>query len=187
MTNDEYSNMYNGLISKDPNAWEMFANKFYPLIIGKITKKASYLNAEDTAQEVYYQLINNDFRALKKIVGGYPTFYSFLNSVIDNVIKSQIERYYQTNNRVDFSETLDNHADERYTIEIWFDKVEEETELRDRINQLDLKYLEVIRLKAQGYKAREIAQILGIPQNTVLTRIDRGKEKLKELLGLEYL
>ena len=35
----------------------------------------------------------------------------------------------------------------------------------------------------EGYDAREIGQILGIPTATVHTRLARGRAKLKELLG----
>ena len=41
---------------------------------------------------------------------------------------------------------------------------------------LYLKYYE-------GYKASEIAQMLGIPENTVYTNLARGREELKEVLA----
>lgn len=52
------------------------------------------------------------------------------------------------------------------------------------VNQLPAHYRTVIYLfYYEGYDAREIGQILGIPTATVHTRLARGRAKLKELLG----
>lgn len=52
------------------------------------------------------------------------------------------------------------------------------------VNQLPAHYRAVIYLfYYEGYDAREIGQILGIPAATVHTRLARGRAKLKELLG----
>ena len=52
------------------------------------------------------------------------------------------------------------------------------------VNQLPAHYRAVIYLfYYEGYDAREIGQILGIPTATVHTRLARGRAKLKELLG----
>lgn len=52
------------------------------------------------------------------------------------------------------------------------------------VNQLPAHYRAVIYLfYYEGYDAREIGQILGIPTATVHTRLARGRAKLKERLG----
>ena len=52
------------------------------------------------------------------------------------------------------------------------------------VNELPAHYRAVIYLfYYEGYDAREIGQILGIPTATVHTRLARGRAKLKELLG----
>ena len=52
------------------------------------------------------------------------------------------------------------------------------------VNELPAHYRAVIYLfYYEGYDAREIGQILGIPTVTVHTRLARGRAKLKELLG----
>ena len=54
------------------------------------------------------------------------------------------------------------------------------------IRSLDEKYREVFTLRyLHHYKEKEIAEILNIPENTVSTRIARGKQILRELLGKE--
>ena len=46
--------------------------------------------------------------------------------------------------------------------------------------ELKMGFREVMALKLNGYKAREIAEILNLPINTVLTRIKRSIEKFKK-------
>lgn len=55
--------------------------------------------------------------------------------------------------------------------------------LRDALLALDMKLrLPVLLYYMEGYKLREIAQILDIPEGTVKTRLSRAKNKLKTLL-----
>ena len=57
-------------------------------------------------------------------------------------------------------------------------------DLNEALRQLDEKYRVVLYLKYyEGYTAPEIAQMLGIPENTVYTNLTRGREKLKEVLA----
>lgn len=55
--------------------------------------------------------------------------------------------------------------------------------LRDAILALEMQLrLPVLLYYMEGYKLREIAQILRIPEGTVKTRLTRAKKKLKSLL-----
>ena len=55
--------------------------------------------------------------------------------------------------------------------------------LRDALLALEMKLrLPVLLYYMEGYKLREIAQILDIPEGTVKTRLTRAKQKLKSLL-----
>lgn len=51
------------------------------------------------------------------------------------------------------------------------------------VQKLDLKFRTVVVLRImEGYSTRETAEILGLPQGTVLSRLARAQKKLKELL-----
>ena len=91
MNPEDFSNMMSGLLSGNENSWSFFIDSFYPLIRGKINRMAPHLDEDDTAQEVYVQLINNDYRALRKVEGGFPAFLNFLIAV--NRISSQTNHY----------------------------------------------------------------------------------------------
>jgi len=186
MNPEDFSNMMSGLLSGNENSWSFFIDSFYPLIRGKISKMAPHLDVDDTAQEVYMQLINNDYRALRKVEGGFPAFLNFLIAVIENVAKSQIAKHSRFSQKIDHQKDIEtNLEDKRYSIEIEFFRKEEEGFFTHIISQLDLTYLEVMQLRSKGYKAREIAEILKISQNTVLTKMRRGKEKIKKILDSE--
>lgn len=56
-------------------------------------------------------------------------------------------------------------------------------ELANALAQLDEKYRVVLYLKYyEGYSAAKIANMLGIPENTVYTNLSRGRNQLKEVL-----
>lgn len=57
----------------------------------------------------------------------------------------------------------------------------------EAVNRLPDKYRMVIHLHYyEGYQAQEIGTILGLPANTVYTRLARARAQLKELLEGEY-
>lgn len=52
------------------------------------------------------------------------------------------------------------------------------------VNELPTRYRSVIYLYYfEGYQAAEISKLLGIPKGTVHTRLARGRERLKTMLG----
>lgn len=60
---------------------------------------------------------------------------------------------------------------------------EQQSELVEALLQLSIKYREVLILHYyDDYKIREIAELLQVSENTVKTRLVRGREKLKPLL-----
>lgn len=61
---------------------------------------------------------------------------------------------------------------------------DEDRDVLDAVMRLPDKYRDVIYLHYyEGYKAKEIGQILGKRENTIYTWLSRGKTALKEMLG----
>ncbi len=59
-------------------------------------------------------------------------------------------------------------------------------EFEELMNQLDEKYRTILILYyAEGFKVREIAQILEMEENTVKTRLSRGRKEAKKMYTLE--
>lgn len=66
------------------------------------------------------------------------------------------------------------------------ERQEESEALVRALNKLAEPYRIVLYLMYyENYKASEIAEMLGVPENTVYTRLARGREKLKEVLAYE--
>lgn len=62
-----------------------------------------------------------------------------------------------------------------------------QTDVMDAIRSLDPKYRDVLYLHYyEGYSIRETAKILGRSENTVSSRIQRGRRKLKEVITDEH-
>ena len=60
---------------------------------------------------------------------------------------------------------------------------EPETELLSAVRALPEKYGAVIHLYYyEGYSVKEIAKLLGLPAPTVGTRLNRGRERLRQML-----
>jgi RNA polymerase sigma-70 factor, ECF subfamily len=56
--------------------------------------------------------------------------------------------------------------------------------VRQGLERLDPKFRAVVVLRlVDGYSTRETARLLGLPQGTVLSRLARGQERLREILG----
>jgi RNA polymerase sigma-70 factor (ECF subfamily) len=57
--------------------------------------------------------------------------------------------------------------------------------MREAIFRLDADYREPLVLQVlMGYSTKEIAQMMGMQQGAVLTRLFRARAKLRQLLGL---
>ena len=68
--------------------------------------------------------------------------------------------------------------------EISFPRSDDEGDLSWALMQLNGKYREVLYLYyEEGYKVREIAEILGTKEGTVSSLLKRGRDKLKKMIG----
>ena len=76
-------------------------------------------------------------------------------------------------NTVDIDEAPESYACDEYNIE-----------LKEALSALDEKYRLTITLYyGEGYKVAEISKILQIPESTVQTRLQRGREQLRLYLS----
>jgi RNA polymerase sigma-70 factor (ECF subfamily) len=65
-------------------------------------------------------------------------------------------------------------------------RIERLADIEQCIKRLEPVYRDVVDLRlVLGYDTRETAEMLGISQSSVKTRLHRGREKLKELLTVE--
>ncbi len=126
-------------------------------------------DAEDAAQETFIALMQHN-----------PEFESeehqkaWLLRVVTNKCKSMFRTvWYSRTQGIE-----DDYPTQEFTTD--------ELDVVTAVNALPLKYRQVVYLHyIEGYAAKEIADILNMPQNTVLSHMSRARKLLKEKLNFK--
>ena len=174
----------------DQSEFELMAMPFMDQLYShalRLTKNSS--DAEDLVQETYLK----GYRAFSSFEEGTNLrawlFRILTNSFINNYRKKQrgfdeedlddLEDMY-LHRRLGSAQTpsLGMSAED-----MLFERLTEE-EIKDAVEDLPTQYREVVLLAdVQGFSYKEIADILDIPDGTVMSRLHRGRAKLqKDLL-----
>lgn len=135
--------------------------------------------AEEIAQEALMRL----YRRVHEIkgVGAFKTWYY-------RIVLNLVHDHYRRNTRRD---TALNTLEEVRTVEVKsreepltaLERSELRAALTDALNTLDEKHREVFLLKeVEGLPHGEIAQMLGVPEGTVWSRLSYARKKLLETL-----
>ena len=152
----------------------------------RLTKNSS--DAEDLVQETYLK----GYRAFSSFKEGTNLrawlFRILTNSFINNYRKKQ--RGFEEE---DFDEiddmyllrrlgSIQNNTLGMSAEDMLFERLTED-EIKDAVENLPTQYREVVLLAdVQGFSYKEIAEILEIPNGTVMSRLHRGRAKLQKVL-----
>ncbi len=173
----------------DEKAWRNFIDKYHRLINGTVFKYSNGTDSEDIVQYVYEKLIDKNYNLLKQFKGeSEAAFIVYLKNIAQNIALSQNrnqgrkEKHINGNHR-----DLNQFADTRTGQDILLENFMENMEIQDAIMKLDLHSREIVYLRMEGYKFKEIAEIVKSPLNTVLTQFDRAKKKLTNFLNKEII
>ncbi len=133
--------------------------------------------AEDIGQEVFVKLYHSlpGFRGEAKLS-------SYIQKIAINLTLNEIKRrkrFFST-----FAQTGNN---EMYEYEFADAGNEEKNEAKELVTKalksLDPKFRVVVIMRMlQGYSTKETAEILDLPMGTVLSRLSRAQEQLKDIL-----
>jgi len=174
----------------DAEAWEKLATGQHRRVYGicyRFTNSQS--EAEDLTQEVFLKMFRN-LGSFDPAKGGFTTWLTTLtrNLLVDNYRRTRMERASDS-----LDETYDGEEDGPTKGDKLADggKSQEQLvaglELRAQIQKAlaqvspDLREAVILRdLEDMDYK--DIAEILGVPQGTVKSRISRGRAELARLL-----
>jgi RNA polymerase sigma-70 factor (ECF subfamily) len=133
--------------------------------------------AEDIGQEVFINLYNSlsDFRGEAKLS-------TYIQKIAVNLTLNEIKRRKRFFSM--FSQKANN---EMYEFEIADHDTQERREASEIVNKalmaMDPKFRIIVTMRMlQGYSTKETAEILDLPVGTVLSRLSRAQEQLRNIL-----
>ena len=177
-------------LAGDGAAWEKLATGQHRRVYGICYRfTGSQSDAEDLTQEVFLKMFRN-LSSFDPTKGGFTTWLTTLtrNLLVDNYRRTRLERSSDS-----LDETYDGEddgptkgeklADTRPSQEQHVAGLELRAQIQQALAQVspDLREAVILRdLEDMDYK--DIAEILGVPQGTVKSRISRGRAELAKLL-----
>ncbi|WP_236904913.1 RNA polymerase sigma factor [Clostridium formicaceticum] len=165
----------------------------FELLIGAYQKKAFNIayrilgNLED-ANDMTQEALVKVYRSIHNFKGN-SSFSTWLYSIVNNVCIDFIRKNKKTkllyiDGQQEEGAYTKELPDEMNTPECLFEKNEVKKMIHDAINQLNYEQRKIIVLRdIQGFSYQEIAEILDISVGTVKSRINRGRNHLKLLIG----
>lgn len=134
--------------------------------------------SEDIGQEVFIKLYHSlpEFRGEAKLS-------TYIQKIAINLTLNEIKRRKRFFSM--FSQTGNN---EMHEYEVPDFETEEKREASEIVNKalmrLEPKFRVIVTMRMlQGYSTKETAEILELPLGTVLSRLSRAQEQLKDILG----
>ncbi len=139
--------------------------------------KTPGFDAEDVVQEAYIKVIKYLDRIDFSV--GDRSLKSYLFSVIDNQTKDMLTKVKPEECLDDYSDTLESDDDFFENLH----KKEDQNAVREAIKQLPLIYTITLRYRFYTEMSiKDISDFMDVPENTVKSRIKRGKQMLSDIL-----
>ena len=177
-------------LAGDAAAWETLATTQHRRIYGICYRfTGSQSDAEDLTQEAFLKMFRN-LASFDPAKGAFTTWLTTLtrNLLVDNYRRSRLDRASDSldetyDGEEDGATKAEKLADNRPSQEHHIAGLELRAQIQHALAQVspDLREAVILRdLEDMDYK--EIAEILGVPQGTVKSRISRGRAELAKLL-----
>ncbi len=184
-------------LAGDAQAWEQLARTQHRKVYGICYRfTGSATDAEDMTQEVFLKMYRNlsSFDATR---GSFGTWLTTLtrNLLVDNYRRSRMERASDSldeplgddDGAGAGATKLDRLADTRPGQEHHVAGLELKVHIQQALAQVSPELREAVILRdLEDMDYKDIAEVLGVPQGTVKSRISRGRSELARLLkGME--
>ena len=174
----------------DPAAWEKLARGQQRRVYGICFRfTGSQTEAEDLTQEVFLKMYRN-LASFDPAKGAFTTWLTTLtrNLLVDNYRRSRMDRVSDS-----LDETLDGEDDGPTKAERLMDGrsnqekhvagLELRAQIQAALKQVSPELREAVILRdIEDMDYKDIAEVLGVPQGTVKSRISRGRAELARLL-----
>lgn len=174
----EDRNLIEKVKAGDKAAFSQLVNKYEPVVASTVIGMLGYgEDAEDVGQNVFIRFYN--------AIGNYrgeASLSTYLTRIAINLSLNEIKKRKRRNLFFINRREEDPEIDYRFTQDDA--DVYDNAELVNKaLLQLEPKFRSVVVLRMmQGYSSSETAKILKLPLGTVLSRLSRAQDKLKEIL-----
>jgi len=165
-------------LNGDRNAFGEIVNRYQDMVARTVRGMlGDAVYAEDIGQDTFIRL----YKALPGF-RGEAKLSTYLTRIAVNLTLNEIKKRKRTGNLV----VTDNEKD-KVAFNIADNIDHSQRDINEVVNKalemLEAKYRIVVVMRLlQGYSTKETAEILRIPSGTVLSRLSRAQDKLKEIL-----
>jgi RNA polymerase sigma-70 factor (ECF subfamily) len=177
-------------LAGDAAAWEKLARTQHRRIYGICYRfTGSQSDAEDLTQEAFLKMYRN-LASFDPAKGGFTTWLTTLtrNLLVDNYRRSRMERASDSldetyDGEEDGMTRGDRLADTGKSQEQVVAGMELRMQIQEALKQVSPELREAVILRdLEDMDYKDIAEVLGVPQGTVKSRISRGRAELARLL-----
>jgi len=178
-----------GCLSADGAAWNSFFNEYAPMAMNLLSRVAEGLSIEEKED-----IVQNTFSKLLK--GGLKNFrgttryefFAYFKKIVVNEARTYLKSEKEWKNRLSLDEEGDRDRLDGAHLATDGDheayggaKRDEQLQIiKTVLEDSPLEARQVLLMKIEGYKDREIADILNVSLGTVASRYARIREKIKE-------
>lgn len=143
----------------------------------------SYDECDDIVQDTFVKVYTS--KHLYKEIARFSTWiYTIaINLAKTKLAKQQKYKTFSISNVYDDEDKDFDIPDEAYTPDVDANSKYLSKHIQNALNQINENYRELVVLRdIEDYSYEEIVEMTGLPMGTVKSRINRGREKLQELL-----
>jgi RNA polymerase sigma-70 factor (ECF subfamily) len=181
-------------VAGDGAAWEQLARTQHRRVYGICYRfTGSPSDAEDLTQDIFFKMYRN-LASFDPAKGGFTTWLTTLtrNLLVDNYRRSRLERASDSldepvgsgqSGEEGGATKADRLVDGGRTQEQHVAGLELRAQIQAALKQVSPELREAVILRdLEDMDYKEIAEVLGVPQGTVKSRISRGRAELARLL-----
>lgn len=191
-TSDNDQKLKDDILAAKNSAYQEFS-KLYSKLIYRFCLSSS--QNHDDALELLNDILLKLFSKIEK----YDSKKGSLKSWVIKVTKNHLRDDHRTKiNSVTEISIDDNYADKSPEIDNLDDEIIDEQELLEKkdlirdcmqsaLESISERDQQILKLRADGFENKEIAEILNIKVNVVKTAYSRGVKKFKELYSSEKI
>ena len=194
---DDILPLINACLAKDSSSWNSLLQSFTPIVLNHHRRHFTSLSADDTEvilSNIYTKLFDGGLEGFTgttkyELLGYFKTItknetFSFLRQRRKRNRDASLDQGVDDGDEQDIS-TLHNLLPDN---SLRPDTIAQINDLyRKAMGHLSIRDQQILLYKIEGYKDREISELLGIPANTVASSYSRLKEMLQRNLAMTIL